>query len=91
MFKSIFLKQLTTFGLIILLSFVLLISIIMYIVNSYSLSQNSESVKWTAAAAKATIEESIKINDRERNMIVAFAPQPIGVGSGYEALAGGTV
>ena len=35
--------------------------------------------------------ESIKINDRERNMIVAFAPQPIGVGSGYEALAGGTV
>ncbi|MBE6696445.1 MAG: HAMP domain-containing protein [Ruminococcaceae bacterium] len=63
MFKSIFLKQLTTFGLIILLSFVLLISIITSIVNSYSLSQNSENVKWTAAAAKATIEEGIKINN----------------------------
>ena len=63
MFKSIFLKQLITFGLIILLSFVLLISIITSIVNSYSLSQNSESVKWTAAAAKATIEEGIKINN----------------------------
>ena len=65
MFKSIFLKQLTTFGLIILLSFVLLISIITSIVNSYSLSQNTESVKWTAAAAKATIEEGIKINNSE--------------------------
>ena len=65
MFKSIFLKQLTTFGLIILLSFVLLISIITSIVNSYSLSQNSESVKWTAAAAKATIEEVITINNSE--------------------------
>ncbi|MBE6977125.1 MAG: hypothetical protein E7438_00580 [Ruminococcaceae bacterium] len=35
--------------------------------------------------------ESIKINDRTADMIVAFAPQQIGVGDGYEALAGGTV
>ncbi|MBQ1244114.1 MAG: HAMP domain-containing protein [Clostridia bacterium] len=63
MFKSIFLKQLTTFGTIILLSFVLLISIITSIVSSYSLSQNTESVKWTATAAKTTFEEWLKMDE----------------------------
>ncbi len=63
MFKSIFLKQLMTFGLIIMLSFVLLISIIISIVNGYSLSQNTEDVKWTATASKTTIEEWIEMDD----------------------------
>jgi hypothetical protein len=63
MFKSIFLKQLTTFGTIILLSFVLLISIITSIVSSYSLSQNTESVKWSATAAKTTFEEWLKMDE----------------------------
>ncbi len=65
MFKSIFVKLLTSFGLIVLMSFLLLVSIITSIVNSYSLSQNVESVKWTANTVKAVIEEGVKISDDE--------------------------
>ena len=35
--------------------------------------------------------EELRINGRESNQIVAFAPNPIGQGSGYEALTGGVL
>lgn len=62
MFKSIFVKLLTSFGLIVLVSFLLLVSIITSIVNSYSLSQNAESVKWTSSTVKAVVEEGIEMS-----------------------------
>ena len=65
MFKSIFVKLLTSFGLIVLMSFLLLVSIITSVVNSYSLSQNAESVKWTASTVKAVIEEGIEITGED--------------------------
>ena len=65
MFKSIFVKLLTSFGFIILVSFFLLVSIITSIVNGYSLSQNKDTVKWTANTIKTVIEESIDISEEK--------------------------
>lgn len=73
MFKSVFAKYITTFMVIVAVSFVMLVGIVTTVVNNYSVNAKADLVAQAAHTASAYLEE--KLRQADMNDFTAFAAQ----------------